>query len=175
MYGIVFFGVPHDGMDIEFLIPMVGDGPNRFLIDSLSRINSQILSVQQREFESALGGQGDSEVVCFYETEESPTAQRVYSNTLVSILYKLIGSGGAVRWTMDGPPALLVAKASATHGRSWENGTEHICAVARTHSNMVKFGPHDHEYDKVREKLRGLTHRALNGGRRTQGSNAKCR
>ncbi|KFA68648.1 hypothetical protein S40285_09439 [Stachybotrys chlorohalonatus IBT 40285] len=145
VYGIVFFGVPHDGMDIMSLIPMVGDGPNRFLVESLSRINSQILSIQQREFESALGGQGDSEVVCFYETEESPTAQQD-------------SAGG---WAMEGPPAILVTKASATHGRSWENGPEHFCAVARTHSNMVKFSPHDPEYDKVRDRLRGLAHRAL--------------
>jgi hypothetical protein len=78
VYGIVFFGVPHDGMDISSLIPMVGDGPNRFLIESISHINSQILSIQQREFHTALGEEGDSEIVCFYETEESPTARKVY-------------------------------------------------------------------------------------------------
>ncbi|KAI9163486.1 Protein SERAC1 [Paramyrothecium foliicola] len=77
VYGIVFFGVPHDSMDIASLIPMIVDGPNRFLVESLSYINSQVLSAQQREFELALGGQGGSEVVCFYETEESPTAQQV--------------------------------------------------------------------------------------------------
>jgi hypothetical protein len=175
VYGIVFFGVPHDGMDIKSLIPMAGDGPNRFLIESLSPFSSQILSVQTREFESALGGQGDSEVVCFYETVESPTARKVYSSGTIRFLCELIGLVDTERWAMNGPPALLVTKASATHGRSWENGTEHICAVARTHSNMVKFGPHDHEYDKVRQRLRGLAHRALSGGRRIQGSNSKCR
>ena len=75
IYGIVFFGVPHDGMDISSLIPMVGDGPNRFLIESLSRINSQILCIQQREFHTALGKEGSSEIVCFYETLRSPTAE----------------------------------------------------------------------------------------------------
>lgn len=75
IYGIVFFGVPHDGMDTSSLIPMVGDGPNRFLLESISRINSQILSIQQREFHKALGKEGGSEVVCFYETLESPTAK----------------------------------------------------------------------------------------------------
>src|SRR4051812_45460389 len=75
VYGIVFFGVPHDGMDTSSLIPMVGDGPNRFLIESISRINSQILSIQQREFHIALGAEHGSEIVCFYETVESPTAQ----------------------------------------------------------------------------------------------------
>lgn len=77
MYGIVFFGVPHDGMDITSLIPMAGDGPNRSLIESIGRVNSQVLSVQQREFQTALGAEGDSEVFCFYETLMSPTARRV--------------------------------------------------------------------------------------------------
>lgn len=80
-------------MDIASLIPMVGDGPNRFLVESLSRVNSQILSVQQREFESALGVQGDSEVVCFYETEESPTAQQVCRTMLAEAVYELIEIG----------------------------------------------------------------------------------
>lgn len=56
---------------------MVGDGPNRFLIESISHINSQILSIQQREFHTALGEEGDSEIVCFYETEKSPTGRKV--------------------------------------------------------------------------------------------------
>ncbi|KAK4446083.1 hypothetical protein QBC34DRAFT_486914 [Podospora aff. communis PSN243] len=155
VYGIVFFGVPHDGMDISSLIPMVGDGPNRFLVESTSRINSQILSIQQREFHDALGKEGDSEIVCFYETLESPTAQ---------------GKDGD--WAMTGPAAVLVTKASATHCRPWEDGAEHICAVARTHSNMVKFGPQDHEYDKVRDTLRGLARRALTKHRRSRASNA---
>ncbi|KAK2598196.1 hypothetical protein QQS21_005673 [Conoideocrella luteorostrata] len=77
VYGIVFFGVPHDGMDISSLIPMVGGGPNALLVQSISHINSQILSMQQREFHTALGAEGDSEIVCFYETQRSPTARQV--------------------------------------------------------------------------------------------------
>ncbi|KAK0744092.1 hypothetical protein B0T18DRAFT_196285 [Schizothecium vesticola] len=155
IYGIVFFGVPHNGMDISSLLPIVGDRPNRFLIESISRINSQILSIQQREFHRALGKEGDSEVICFYETLESPTAQEKDG-----------------RWAMTGPAAVLVTKASATHCRPWEDGAEHICAVARTHSDMVKFGPQDHEYDKARETLRGLVRRGLTKHRRTRASDA---
>ncbi|KAK0720516.1 hypothetical protein B0H67DRAFT_552679 [Lasiosphaeris hirsuta] len=158
VYGIVFFGVPHDGMDTSSLIPMVGDGPNRPLVNSLSRINSEILSIQQQEFHTALGNEGNSEIVYFYETVESPTAAQ--------------GTDG--KWSMTGPPATLVTKSSATHCRPWENGPEYVCAVARTHSDMVKFRPQDHEYDKVRERLRGLARRASAARRRIQGSNAKC-
>ncbi|KAK0725411.1 hypothetical protein B0H67DRAFT_641836 [Lasiosphaeris hirsuta] len=157
VYGIVFFGVPHDGMDTSSLIPMVGDSPNRPLVDSLSHINSLILNIQQQEFHTALGSEGDSEIVCFYETVESPTAVQ--------------GVDG--KWSMTGPPITLVTKSSATHCRPWENGPEHVCAVARTHSDMVKFGPQDHEYDKVRERLKGLAKRASVAQRRIQGSNVK--
>lgn len=76
--GIAFFGVPNDGMDISSLIPMAGDGPNRFLIESINRINSQILTMQQRGFYKALGEEGEAEIICFYETVESPTAQKVF-------------------------------------------------------------------------------------------------
>ncbi|KAF2193038.1 hypothetical protein K469DRAFT_551882 [Zopfia rhizophila CBS 207.26] len=158
VYGIVFFGVPHDGMDISSLIPMVGDGPNRFLIESIGRVNSQILSIQQREFHTALGDEGDTEIFCFYETAESPTAKQ--------------DKGG--NWSMNGPEAFLVTKSSATHCRSWEDGPEHICAVNRTHSDMVKFRQQDHEYEKVLQRLKGLARRALTVRHRIQGSSTKC-
>ncbi|RYP50970.1 hypothetical protein DL768_003636 [Monosporascus sp. mg162] len=157
VYGIVFFGVPHDGMDISSLIPMVGDGPNRFLVESISQINSQILPIQRREFHTALGDKGRSEIVCFYETMKSPTAQKDEKGN----------------WAMSGPPTVLVSKTSATHCRSWEDGPEHICAVARTHSEMVKFGRNDHDYENVRERLRGLAHRAVAGRRRQQALGTK--
>ncbi|RYP57748.1 hypothetical protein DL769_009308 [Monosporascus sp. CRB-8-3] len=157
VYGIVFFGVPHDGMDINSLVPMVGDGPNRFLIESISQINSQILPIQRRDFHTALGNKGRSEIACFYETMKSPTAQK----------------DGKGNWAMNGPPTVLVSKTSATHCRSWEDGPEHICAVPRTHSEMVKFGPNDPDYENVRERLRGLTHRAVAGRRQQQALGTK--
>ncbi|KAH6637140.1 P-loop containing nucleoside triphosphate hydrolase protein [Chaetomium tenue] len=156
VYGIAFFGVPHEGMDISSLIPMVGVGPNVPLIRSIDRINSYVLTAQQREFHLALGEKGYSEIVCFYETLESPTAQ--------------FKDG---KWEMGEPTAVLVTKFSATNCRPWEDGAEHICAIARTHSNMVKFGPRDHEYDKVCEKLKGLARRALTIRRQIQGLKSK--
>lgn len=158
VYGIVFFGVPHDGMDISSLIPMVGDGPNRSLVDSLDRVNSQILTVQQRDFQTALGGEGKSEIICFYETLKSPTAQKDDNGD----------------WSMSGPRAVLVTKSSATHCRPWETGPEHICAIQRSHSDMVKFGPQDDEYDKAVGVISSLARRALKARRRVQSADAKC-
>ncbi|KAL6406794.1 Protein SERAC1 [Ilyonectria robusta] len=154
--GIAFFGVPNDGMDISSLIPMAGDGPNRFLLESINRINSQILTMQQREFYKALGEEGEAEIICFYETVESPTAQKDEHGN----------------WKMNGPPKVLVTKSSATVCRPWENRPEYICAIARTHSLMVKFGPQDHEYEKACERLKGLTRRALSSRNRFQRSTA---
>ncbi|KAL7917378.1 hypothetical protein ACQKWADRAFT_324692 [Trichoderma austrokoningii] len=144
VYGIVFFGVPNHGMDITSLVLMAGDGPNRFLIESINFHNSQILDILHRDFQVALGKQGESEIVCFYETERSPTAKQDDDG----------------KWTMDGEKALLVSKNSATNCRSWEIGAEHICSIARSNSNMVKFGRHDEEYEKVCERIRDVCQRA---------------
>lgn len=62
---------------------------------------------------------------------------------------------------MNGPDAVLVTKSSATQGRHWEDRPEYTCAVDRTHSEMVKFKPEDHEYDKVLQRLRDLVKRVL--------------
>ncbi|KAH0491908.1 hypothetical protein TgHK011_003310 [Trichoderma gracile] len=145
VYGIAFFGVPHDGMDIRSLIPMAGDGPNRFLLESIGSHSSQVLSTLQRDFTQALGGQGETEIISFYETRMSPTAVKDNEG----------------RWSMTGEPAVLVSKASATHCRPWENGPEHTCAIHRTHSEMVKFADQDPEYDKVLGRIASLATRAI--------------
>ncbi|KPM39125.1 hypothetical protein AK830_g7453 [Neonectria ditissima] len=45
--------------------------------------------------------------------------------------------------------------------RHSESGSEHMCAINCTHSEMVKFGRHDADYDNACERLRGLARRAL--------------
>jgi len=78
IYGALFFGVPNNGLDISSLIPMVEGQPNQGFLHSLSK-ESQILRNQSREFPKAFDYQGSSEILCFYETEMSPTAARVSS------------------------------------------------------------------------------------------------
>ncbi|KAK3378980.1 hypothetical protein B0T24DRAFT_610459 [Lasiosphaeria ovina] len=124
---------------------MVGDGPNRSLLESIGDTSSPILSIQRRNFNKALGSEGESEIVCFYETLKSPTAMQ--------------GDNG--KWEMGGPPAVLVTKASATHCRPWEDDPGHICALNRTHSDIVKFAPQDEEYDKALARIRRIIQRAL--------------
>lgn len=76
---------------------------------------------------------------------------------------------------MGGPETTLLTKSSATHCRSWENGPEHVCAINRTHSNLVKFSLHDEEYDKVLQRLKGLAQRALTVRKRIRDSSVKCK
>lgn len=69
-------------MAVTALVPMVGDGPNRFLVESLSHINQQVLCTEQIDFRRALGLEGQREVFCFYETMTTPTPQLVFTPVL---------------------------------------------------------------------------------------------
>ncbi|KAK5993735.1 hypothetical protein PT974_07172 [Cladobotryum mycophilum] len=145
IYGIVFFGVPHNGMNITSLVAMAGNGPNRFLVESIGSSASQILSIQQREFQIAFPERDDSEVFCFFETLQSPTAKQDEDGN----------------WKMNGPKEVLVNKASATQCRPWDNDPGRICPINRNHSEMVKFRRNDPEYDRVIQILKGMARRAL--------------
>jgi len=76
LLGVLFFGVPNDGMAIESLIPVVNDQPNRFLLESLSTMNSQVLELLGQNF-SEFQERTNLELFCFYETQLSPTAAMV--------------------------------------------------------------------------------------------------
>ncbi|KAK3353279.1 hypothetical protein B0T25DRAFT_207363 [Lasiosphaeria hispida] len=134
--GALFFGVPNDGMDIASLIPMVNDQPNRFLLESLSTINSQVLRLQERSFAKFLD-QTALNIFCFYETRLSPTAAQ----------------DSAGRWKMNGPYRCLVTQNSATCCLPPGLRLGHSAELPRTHSELVKFASHDPEYDKVSDVL----------------------
>lgn len=85
IYGVVFFGVPHHGMDMKELIAMSELGPNLGLLTSLSSENSMILDMQKEYFHPALGEKGEREVLCFYETGLSRTAIKVRDSHKASI------------------------------------------------------------------------------------------
>lgn len=63
-------------MDINSLKPMAANGPNRALLESIGT-NAPTLSQQYEDFQTALERKDGLEVVCFYETVESPTAVQV--------------------------------------------------------------------------------------------------
>lgn len=71
----IFFGVPHQGMAVGSLVPLMGDQPNRALLESLGR-NSDLLKRLQRDFDRAFGTEVPK-VVSYFETITSPTAIKV--------------------------------------------------------------------------------------------------
>lgn len=54
-----------------------------------------------------------------------------------------------------------MSKSSATQCQEWDNESQFICAIDRTHSEMVKFGLEDDEYEKVVELIQSLIRDAL--------------
>jgi hypothetical protein len=66
-------------------------------------------------------------------------------------------------WEMNGPPAVLVDRHSATHGREWESDGQFIQPVNRNHSELVKFSNRDDEYQTVTYRHSGKTRVVLLG------------
>ncbi|KAK5189084.1 hypothetical protein LTR96_011244 [Exophiala xenobiotica] len=136
--GILFFGVPSQGMQIESLIPMVGDQSNRSLLESLGP-NSPVLRTQNTQFPKVLQG-NNTRLVLFFETHLSPTARKDENGV----------------WRMDGPSTILVDPASATHGQGYGQSSVESLSINRTHSFLVKFSRHDQEYQTVLRILSAL-------------------
>ncbi|EMT69606.1 Protein SERAC1 [Fusarium odoratissimum] len=112
--GFAFFGVPHRGLAVECLVPLVKDNPNRALLESLNK-NSSLLEHLQNEF-GKISKVRSLFIVSFYETERSPTA--VWING---------------KWEMSGSSEVLVEVFSATCGCQKQH------PINRNHSEMVKY------------------------------------
>lgn len=126
-YGILFFGVPNQGMDISSLLAMVGSQPNLPFLTMLSK-DSGILQGLVERFRTVFDFK-DSEIISLYETYASRTATK---DTLG-------------KWTMSGDYAILVDRFSAKSGRQWEESHSFLQPINGNHSDMVKFS----EYDDV--------------------------
>jgi len=74
-YAILFFGVPNQGMEIKSFVAMVGDQPNRYLVETLGKV-SEVLRDQWEKFPKIFDFR-DSVIISFYETEMSQTVQEV--------------------------------------------------------------------------------------------------
>ena len=73
--GLLFFGVPNRGMDIESLQAIVCDRHNRYLLESVGQY-SDLLLQQDGQFGPTFHFK-DSRIVSFFETKSSPTAVKV--------------------------------------------------------------------------------------------------
>ena len=134
-FGILFFGVPNQGMDISSLLAMVHGQPNLHFLSTLSKDGGLLHGLIER-FRTIIHFQ-DSKIYSFYETDMSPTAQE----------------GGPGKWSMNGRPAVLVDRHSARSGRSWEGDHFHF-PISRNHSEMVKFSEYSEDCSIVCDILR---------------------
>ncbi|PQK14249.1 hypothetical protein BB8028_0004g11790 [Beauveria bassiana] len=146
---IIFFAVPHSGMRIEALTEMADPSSNGPLISSLSCENSPALQTLRDEFKKLCDKKqnslGDCRFFCFYETERSSTAAQ-----------DLTG-----KWRMIGPKVLAVSTVSARYCPQSESDDLCVCDIQRSHSDIVKFGQNDSEYDKVRSVLRDMAQHTI--------------
>lgn len=75
VYGILFFGVPNQGMENKSLVAMARGQPNEWLIQTLGT-ESEYLEDLHMDFQNKFTF-STSIVFSFFETEESPTAIKV--------------------------------------------------------------------------------------------------
>ncbi|KAM0664634.1 hypothetical protein ACQRIU_006492 [Beauveria bassiana] len=146
---IIFFAVPHSGMRIEALTEMADPSSNGPLISSLSCENSPALQTLRDEFKKLCDKKqnslGDCRFFCFYETERSSTAAQDHMG----------------KWRMIGPKVLAVSTVSARYCPQSESDDLCVCDIQRSHSDIVKFGQNDSEYDKVRSVLRDMARHTI--------------
>ena len=141
-------------MDISHLLPMVEGQPNEDLVRSLG-VKSAFLHKQSRDFPKTFDFH-DSEIVCFYETLESPTATKVYRSPPHYFPTEIFQCDG--KWQMSGPPTILVSRFSAMHSRPHEAELQNARPINKAHSDMVKFtDEHDNDYQIALGVLRRLS------------------
>ena len=75
IYGALFFGVPHYGMNIDSLVKMVEGQDNLPFLLNLGRESGPLLRLHE-DFCSSFDFK-DSVIIAYYETERSPTARKV--------------------------------------------------------------------------------------------------
>lgn len=133
-FAILCFGVPNQGMEIEYWLAMVHGQPNLHLLSTLSK-DGGVLQDLDKKFRTVFNFR-DSHIYSFYETDMSPTAQE----------------GDPGKWAMTGRPAVLVDRFSARSGRSWEE--DETFPISRNHSEMVKFSEYSEDCGIVCDILR---------------------
>ncbi|KAL8878972.1 MAG: hypothetical protein Q9198_003325 [Flavoplaca austrocitrina] len=89
----------------------------------------------------------DSRLTASQSFQDLEALSSKFRRLLVSSRVQYTSADGV--WSMTGPLSVLVDASSATHGRPGEDQAHHIQALNRNHSEMVKFGRKDVDYDIV--------------------------
>lgn len=125
--GLVFFGVPHRGMEVSHFLAMVARQPNEDLISRALSPDSALLPELDKQF-SEIALRIDPNIRFVYETAESQMTEQT-------------STGKWVR--SETSYAVLVNKDSAVPPGTLRRNA---IAVNKDHSNMVKFGEDDPVY-----------------------------
>ncbi|VUC31189.1 unnamed protein product [Clonostachys rosea] len=134
--GGAFFGVPSMGMEVSDIFQMLGEQPNRALIDNLSD-QSDYIPALEKQFEG-ISHVRDMVLIWAYETEQTPTL--LYSNGY---------------WSRSGPGSVMVSPESATGGR-YPFHIKHALQLNHNHSNMIKFKSSDREISILALKIQEI-------------------
>ncbi|KAK3352416.1 ankyrin repeat protein [Lasiosphaeria hispida] len=128
VYGLVFFGVPHDGLLVEPWLRIIGKQPNHGLIEDL-KANSRYLQRLNQRFKEAFVF-SPMRVISVYETMTSKTAKEELPGVL----------------KRTGDNEVIVTPMSAV-GR-WPDTVLHSqIGMNRNHENLPKFnGQFDNDY-----------------------------
>ena len=131
MHSVVFFGAPHQGMELDAVLALVRGQPTQRLIEDLMP-GSTLLENLNEEFKYVVE---DVKVIACIELKLTPTA-RADENGL---------------WQRNGPEKMMVSKESARLFAA----NEDVVAMNRNHSMIAKLSDHTgSDYWRVLEVLR---------------------
>lgn len=145
--GLVFFGVPHRGMEISHFLAMVAKQPNEEFITTALSPDSTLLPKLEEQFSEIALRIKKENIRFVYETKMSQTTEvslSLQSQEPISIFVQQTSTGAWVR--SETSYAVLVNKDSAIPPETLPRNT---LAVDKDHSNMVKFGEDDPIYQFV--------------------------
>ncbi|OTA90642.1 hypothetical protein M434DRAFT_77651 [Hypoxylon sp. CO27-5] len=135
--GIIFFGVPSQGMNIPDIFKMLGNQPNvETLVKDISVRSNYLLSLEQQF--AGISYLRNIKVYWGYETKTTRSVVAV-GNT----------------YSREGDNTVLVTKESATSGFC-HTDPHNTMQIDENHSDMVKFTEGDYRIRVVASKLRDM-------------------
>ncbi|KAI1412373.1 hypothetical protein F5Y13DRAFT_200005 [Hypoxylon sp. FL1857] len=135
--GIIFFGVPSQGMNIPDIITMLGEQPNvDALVKDISEKSDYLLHLEKR-----FAGISYLRTIKVYWGYETRTTRSVVS----------VGN----TYSREGKNTVLVTKESATSGFC-HTDPHYTIQIDENHSDMVKFTHGDYRIRVVASKLRDI-------------------
>ncbi|KAK0639381.1 hypothetical protein B0T16DRAFT_243262 [Cercophora newfieldiana] len=137
--GVMFFGVPSQGMPIPDLLAILDTQPNKEALVASISDHSEFLPQLERQV-AGLSYVRHMKLFWAYETQTTPTVRVV--------------SG---QYERSGPESLLVSKESATGGRHESDPTSTI-QIDANHSDIAKLTPGHHMLPLIASKLNDIVH-----------------